>query len=200
MSRKKNSSTTKTQSASAKASADKGAQGSKVSRKSAPTSAKASVGKTRKASEATTMQQKHEHAKLLYTVQGVTVQKELAERVGVSAQTINKWVNADDRLWDRMRESVLITKEAEIRRLYMQLTELNDKIMSRDKGERFANSKEGDILSKLSKSIKEMETETSLAEVMEVLKNFLVFVRQQDVELSKTITAIADQFIKSHIK
>jgi transcriptional regulator with XRE-family HTH domain len=162
--------------------------------------AKKSRTKTVSRKAESTMLQKQEHAKLLYTVQGVTVQKELAERVGVSAQTINKWVNADEKLWDRMRESILITKEAEIRRLYMQLTELNDVIMSREKGKRFANSKEADVLSKLSKSIKEMETETSLAEVMEVLKNFLVFVRQQDVELSKTITTLADQFIKSHIK
>jgi len=146
------------------------------------------------------MQQKHEHAKLLYTVQGVTVQKELSERVGVSPQTINKWVNADDRLWDRMRESTLITKEAEMRRMYMQLTELNDKIMGREKGDRFANSKEADTLSKIAKAIKDMETETALAEIMEVMKNFLVFVRHQDYEKAKEITVLADHFIKAQIR
>lgn len=146
------------------------------------------------------MQQKHEHAKLLYTVQGVTVQKELSERVGVSPQTINKWVNADDKLWDRMRESTLITKEAEMRRMYMQLTELNDTIMNREKGKRFANSKEADTLSKIAKAIKDMETETALAEIMEVMKRFLVFVRHQDYEQAKAITGLADHFIKAQIK
>lgn len=146
------------------------------------------------------IQRLKDHAKLLYVVQGVTNQKELAERVGVTVATINKWINADEEMWKRLRESFLITKESELRRCYMQLTELNDKIMSRSAGERFANSKEADILVKLTATIRQMETDTSIADIMEAHKKLINFVRQDDYELAKTITEHADHHIKSLIK
>lgn len=144
------------------------------------------------------MQRKQDYAKLLFTVQGVTVGKELAQRVGVSEVTISKWRNAEG--WEQLRASVIITKEAELRRLYMQLTELNDYIFSRDKGSRFASSKESDTLVKLSAAIKQLETDTSVAETMEVLKNFIIHVREDDFTKAQEITQLADVFIKSLIK
>lgn len=144
------------------------------------------------------MQRKQDYAKLLFTVQGVTVGKELALRVGVSEVTISKWRNAEG--WEQLRASVIITKEAELRRLYMQLTELNDYIFSREKGSRFASSKESDTLVKLSAAIKQLETDTSVAETMEVLKNFIIHVREDDFTKAQEITQLADVFIKSLIK
>ena len=147
-----------------------------------------------------TIQQKKEHAKLLY-LDGVTVGKELAARVGVSVQTISKWINDNDREWERMRESKLITKEVELGRMYMQLTELNDHIMNKEVGQRFANSKEADTIMKLTASIRQMETDTSLAEIMEVLKNFLGHVRKSsDQDTVKLFTKKADEFVKSQLR
>ncbi len=144
------------------------------------------------------MQRKYDHAKTLFTVEGVIVQKELAERTGVSLQTINKWVNEEN--WEYVRASVIITKEAELRRLYTQLTELNDYIMLKPKGQRFANSKEADTLGKLAAAIRQLETDASLADTIEVLKNFINHVRQDNYEKAKDITTLADIFIKSIIK
>ncbi|MEM9338727.1 MAG: DDE transposase family protein [Bacteroidota bacterium] len=141
-----------------------------------------------------------EFAKNLFVQQGITDQKELAKRTNISVTSINKWINADEGLWKRLRESFLITKESELRRLYMQLTELNDHIMAREKGKRFANSKEGDALSKITKAIQQLETDSSLSETMEAMKNFLIFIRQMDLEFAKRVTVWADQFIKSKIK
>jgi len=145
-----------------------------------------------------TIQQKKDYAKLLYTVEGVTVQKELAERVGVSKQSINRWVNEEN--WESLRASVIITKEQELKRLYMQLVELNDAIMEREKGFRFANSKEADVLVKLTAAVKQLETDTSVADTIEVLKNFINHVRQEDYVKAKEITALADIFIKTIVK
>lgn len=144
------------------------------------------------------IQRKKDYAKLLYVAEGVTVQKELAERVGVSVQTINKWINKEN--WESLRASVIITKESELKRMYMQLTELNDKIMKREPGERFANTKEADVLIKLSSAIKQLETDTSVADTIEVLKNFINHVRNDDYGTAKQITALADVYIKSLIK
>lgn len=141
-----------------------------------------------------------EFAKMLYIQQGVTNQKELSKRTGISVTSINTWINADDGMWKRLRESFLVTKEAELRRLYMQLTELNDHIMSKETGKRFANSKEADAMSKITKSIQQLETDSSLSETMEAMKKFLVFIRQSNYAFAKEVTSWADQFIKSLIK
>lgn len=145
-----------------------------------------------------TIQRKKDYAKLLYTVEGVTVQKELSERVGISLVTINKWVNKEN--WESLRASVIITKENELKRMYMQITELNDAIMARPKGERFASSKEADILVKLTAAVRELETDTSVADTIEVLKNFINNIREDDYAQAKKITALADVFIKSLLK
>jgi len=146
-----------------------------------------------------TIAQKKEFAKLLYTVEGITVQKELSERVGVSPQTINKWVNSED--WEAFRSSILLTKEAELRRLYRRFTFLNDLIEEREVEEKKpVSNSEADSLVKISAAIKNLETDVSASESMEVLKNFINSVRSHNLELAKKITAEADHFIKSLIK
>ena len=82
----------------------------------------------------------------------------------------------------------------------MQLVELNDAIMEREKGFRFANSKEADVLVKLTAAVKQLETDTSVADTIEVLKNFINHVRQEDYVKAKEITALADIFIKTIVK
>lgn len=141
------------------------------------------------------MKRKKDYAKLLYTMQGVTVGKELAERTGVSAQTISKWINSDN--WEHLRISLVITKESELRRYYAQIRELNDAIEGREEGKRYPTSNEADTISKLTKAVKELETETSVAEAVEVIKNFVMHVREQDFEKAKTVMDLGDAYIKS---
>lgn len=135
------------------------------------------------------------HAKILYTREGVTLQKDLALRVGVSEQTISKWVNEEN--WEKHRASIILTKDEELRRVYMQLTELNDAIMERPKGQRFSNSKEADVLVKLSAAIKQLETDVSLSEAIEVLKELILLVSTESLDEARIITKWADVFIKT---
>jgi uncharacterized protein YjcR len=145
-----------------------------------------------------TIQRKKDYAKLLYTVQGVTVGKELAERAGVSEQTITKWKKEEH--WEKLRASVIITKEEQIRRFYAQVTELNDAIEKRKEGERYASASEADTLVKITKAIKELETETNVAQAMEVLKEFIIHIRMEDFAKAQEITQLADEFIKTLLK
>ena len=146
------------------------------------------------------MKLKKEYAKLLYTTQGVTVGKELAERTGVSAQTISKWINDPKENWESLRASVIITKEQQIRRFYAQVTELNDAIEQRPPGERYASSSEADTLVKITKAIKELETETNASQAMEVLKEFIYYIRLDDFAKATEVTQLADGFMKTLIK
>ena len=142
-----------------------------------------------------TMKRKKDLAKLLYTKEGVTVGKELSERTGVSAQTISKWINGEG--WEHLRISLVITKESELRRYYAQIKELNDAIEGRETGRRYPSSTEADTISKLTKAVKELETQVSVAEAIEVMKNFVMHVRESDFEQAKAVMDLGDAYIKS---
>jgi transcriptional regulator with XRE-family HTH domain len=143
--------------------------------------------------------EKKEWAKLLYTREPVKItQKEVAERVGVSQRTMSLWVRNEN--WDRVRESVIVTKEEQLRRIYMQIEELNNDIFSSEPGKRFASSKQADTLNKLATAAKKLETEASIADIIEVSKRFLNWLRQTDFEKAKEISYFFDAFIKDTIK
>jgi transcriptional regulator with XRE-family HTH domain len=141
--------------------------------------------------------QKKEWAQFLITKEGMT-QKEAAEKVGVSVVTMNKWYR--DGEWARLKQSMLVTRQEQLNRLYMQLEELNNHIMKRPEGERFANSKEADSISKLSIAIKTLETEASIADIVEVSKRLLNWMRKYNDERTIEVANIFNDFIKDTMK
>ena len=72
--------------------------------------------------------QEKELAKILYTKQRMS-QKDIAQKVGVTEKTITKWKEAEN--WDKLKESLLITKDSQIRMLYTQLENKNQEIATR---------------------------------------------------------------------
>ena len=141
--------------------------------------------------------QKQEWAKLLYTKEGLT-QKEVAERVGTTTVSMNKWVKKFE--WDRIKQSMLVTRETQLSRLYMQLEELNSHIMSREEGQRFAVKGEGDTIAKYTAAIKSLENEASLSDIIEVSKRILTWLRPISPDKSLEIAQIFDEFIKDVLK
>jgi transcriptional regulator with XRE-family HTH domain len=141
--------------------------------------------------------QKKELAKLLFINERLT-QKEICARVEVSEKTISKWVNTED--WKRLRQSLIITKEEQLRRIYEQIDELNIAISQREPGKRYANSKEGDTLAKLTASAKNLETEASISDIISVSKKFLNWLRPVDLEKAKDFANYMDLFIKDQLK
>ncbi|MDR1454102.1 MAG: DDE transposase family protein [Tannerella sp.] len=142
-------------------------------------------------------EQKKEWAKLLYTREHLS-QKEIAEKVAVSAVTVNKWVK--DGAWDRLKQSMLLTRDTQLARLYMQLDELNTSILSREEGRRFADTKEADTISKLTNSIRTLETDASIADVVEVGKRLLGWLRTVSPEQAAGVARTLDDFIRDLLK
>ena len=104
--------------------------------------------------------QKKEWAKTLYMRENLT-QQEIAERVGVSRVTVSNWVRAGK--WEEQKAGLTLTRQEQVANLYRQVAEINRAISARAEGERFPNSKEADILGKLSAAIRNMEQETGIA-------------------------------------
>ena len=137
--------------------------------------------------------QKKEWAKSLYLRESMT-QQELANRVGVSRVTISNWIK--DGKWEEYKAGLTLTRQEQVANLYRQVAEINRAIAERPEGERYATSKEADILGKLSSAISKMEQEVVIADKIAVLTGFIEWLRGIDVEKAKELVGIADTYIK----
>lgn len=142
-----------------------------------------------------TIDQKKEFAKLLYVRERLT-QKEVAERADVSEATMSKWVR--EYAWEKLRRSLLVTKQEQIGRLYDQIEALNAEIEAREI--KVPNNKEADVLSKLTAALRNLETEISVGEIVEVGMEFCDYVRQQAPDKIGDVVSLFDGFIKTAIK
>ena len=140
---------------------------------------------------------KKDWAKTLYTVERLT-QKEIAKKVGVSEKTMSQWVNKYH--WEELRVSLIITKEAQLKRLYAQINEVNTAIEDKPEGKRYANSAEADILIKLTAAADKLETETGIKDIIEVFKGFTNWLKVIDLAKAQDIIKLQDEYIKTKIK
>ena len=140
--------------------------------------------------------QKKEWAKTLYLRENLT-QQEIADRVGVSRVTVSNWVRAGK--WEEQKAGLTLTRQEQVANLYRQVAEINRAISARAEGERYPNSKEADILGKLSASIRNMEQETGIAHIISVLTGFIEWLRPLDLDKAKELTRLADAYIKDKL-
>ena len=143
-----------------------------------------------------TIKQKREWAQLLYTKENLT-QKEIAERVGISVQTMSKWVAKFK--WDELKVSLTITREEQLKNLYRQLSEMNKAISERD-GNKYPTSAEADTITKLASAIDKLETETGLNEILSTFKEFLNWLRKFNLEEAQRLVPLFDDFVKTKLK
>jgi len=111
-----------------------------------------------------TMSDKQYLAKILFTREKLE-QKIIAKRVGVSEKTISKWVT--DFNWKKIRNRLLVSKEEILNDLYEQLENLHNSIKAKDVGKQFADTKEVDIQIKYTASIRNLETDLAIADLVE---------------------------------
>lgn len=144
-----------------------------------------------------TNKQKKEWAYTEYVITNLS-QKEAATKVGVSVVTMSKWVKEGN--WDELRRQMLVTREKQLSRLYAQFDELTRAIEQKPEGERYANSKEADTLNKLTAAIRSLETEASVADIVEVSKRLLNWLRPVNATRAIEIASIFNDFIKHTLK
>ena len=143
-----------------------------------------------------TSQQKKDYARTLYLKDNLT-QQGIADKVGVSRQTIIRWMAAGQ--WEKLKVGITLGREQQIANLHRQVMELNNLILSRPEGERFANPAEADTLGKLAAAIKKMETEVGIADLVNVGMRFIEWIRPIDLDKAKEITVLWDKFIKDNL-
>ena len=153
--------------------------------------------KSKAAAKPMAISQKKEMAKMLFTHNDMS-QKEVAERVGITAKTMSNWVS--EGLWMDYKKSLSQTKDETLKMMYDQLSELNNGIKKRDEGFRFPSPDEANIQKKLTTAIADLETETNIAHTMQVTKEFTTWMKVEDMQLRKTILHLFDGFIKHRLQ
>lgn len=142
------------------------------------------------------IQNKKDIARQLY-VKGDMTQIVIAEKVGVSKVTINKWIKGEN--WDKEKISLASTRQEQLGKLYKQLAAINEVIESRPQGQRYATPAEADTIGKLSKSFEKFEKETSMKDTITVITEILEWVRPQNLKQSQELSNILDLYIKSKL-
>ncbi len=132
-------------------------------------------------------EQRRELARMYY-LQGMT-QKEIADKVGVSRNTISAWIKEDG--WDSFRAAKTITRKELIHKMLQQI---NDKLESKDWT--------ADEIVKAASAIEKLDKQTNIVTVTEVFiayNTWLVGRMQVDKELTpelvKAINRYQDLFI-----
>lgn len=124
-------------------------------------------------------------------------QKEAAEKVGLSVVTINKYYHEES--WEKFKKNLLLTREEQMANLYDELTEINEYVKTLPEGQRFADSKLGDVRRKLVKDIKELETTASLPEIIHASQKIMEFIRKIDLTKAQEFSGFVDAYIKSQL-
>ncbi|HBG39914.1 MAG TPA: DDE transposase family protein [Porphyromonadaceae bacterium] len=143
-----------------------------------------------------TAKQKKDWARTLYLKENLT-QQEISDRVGVSRQTVIRWMQKEK--WEDLKTSFTLTREEQIRMLYRQVAEINKTISEKPEGERFATSKEADIIGKLAAAIDKMETDVGIKDMCEVGAKFKEWLRVFDLNKAKEFVVLFDAFVEDHL-
>ncbi len=142
-------------------------------------------------------QKKRELAKQIYLRDNLS-QKEIAEMVDVSQKSLSKWIR--DERWDTEKSAYTITREQQIQRLYGHISAINETISQREPGKNVPNAKEADTLNKLATSIKKLENEVGISEVITACTKICNFLRGKgQIEAAKEAAGWFDAYIKENI-
>lgn len=142
------------------------------------------------------LEDKKDYARLLY-MQGEQ-QKVIAEKAGVSAQTITKWVNVGG--WVEQRAAQNITRPELVNKLLRTVDKMIEAVNDSDDPD--AANGLGDKLAKFAATIEKLDKHTSIVDVIEVFMAFSKWLQFQaefdeDItpELLKTINKYHNQYI-----
>jgi transcriptional regulator with XRE-family HTH domain len=136
-------------------------------------------------------------ARELYLSTDLT-QAQIAERVGINPRTVGLWANAEE--WELQKAATNVTPRKTIAGYYMQLENLRKEIDKREEGQRYPNSKESDIIMKISKSIKMLQKSLTLTDYINAFEELTKFGLNIDHDLTKQFVIIMNEFVQTKAK
>ncbi len=129
-------------------------------------------------------------AKLLYTQHDKTTEK-IAQEINADETSIRYWVT--EGAWDGLKTSLLISRNAQLKRLYGIMDALHRKTSQEDYE---ITTKEADLFLKYTNAVKNLEGEITTAVTIEACGKFFNWLRQNDMDLLLPVMAQFDDYVK----
>ena len=130
-----------------------------------------------------------EWAKLLYLSHNENI-KNIHEKTGIEEAQLRDWIR--DGNWDNLKRSLVTTKHEQLQLLYDTLYTITTRLKI-DEGKE--DLKDIEKILKLTASIKNLQTELSTGEIIEVAIAYLDWLRKEAPDAVKTETMHLDRFI-----
>lgn len=121
-------------------------------------------------------------------------QKQIAEKVGVSEQTICKWAKTEQ--WDQMRESALTSHTNRLQELYDQLAYVNKRNKEAIEDDDPTTNPNYDDLAKISKAIERLEKDAGIGDIIKAIIDLISFVEKEDISAAKVVSHWGYTFIQ----
>lgn len=132
-------------------------------------------------------------ARTLYLDGNYTLE-EISAKVGATRQTIARW--AKEGIWQELKASLSVTPTQLIAQWQQQIAEINNTIIQREEGKRYATAAEADALLKLATAIRKLQDDLGVSEVISVCMRFLTWLRPVDREQAMLFNGLMDAFVK----
>jgi transposase len=140
---------------------------------------------------------KKDIAKVLYMAG--SSQKEIAERIGVTAATVNSWVNING--WKELRAAKNITRPELINKLLLSINNLLEKSNEKDG---VGIDGLGDKLVKLANTLEKLDRKANVVDVIDVFSAFVKWLELQSgheptitLDLIKKVNVLQDKYVSS---
>lgn len=124
-------------------------------------------------------------------------QKEIAEIVGVSEQSLSKWANEGD--WEPQRKSLTTTRSEQLRMLYSILEKMNANAKEALEDDDPATNPDSDGIIKIANAIQKLEREAGIGEMIQTYLLFMKFVQKEDLEAAKLVDKYFYAFIQDRL-
>lgn len=142
------------------------------------------------------LEDKKDYARLLY-MQGEQ-QKTIAEKAGVSPQTVTKWVNTGN--WSEQRAAQNITRPELVNKLLRTVDKMIEAVNTSEDPD--AANGLGDKLAKFAATIEKLDKHTSIVDVIEVFMAFskwLQYQAQFDEEITPELLKTTNKYHNQYI-
>ncbi len=125
-------------------------------------------------------------------------QKEIAENLDVSEQTICKWVAEGN--WAVIRKSLTTSKSQQLALQYEILAYLNKSAKEAIEDDDPATNPDYDAIAKVSKSIERLEKDAGIADILQTGIKFIKFTSRENIEEAKIISRWFYLFVQEQME
>ena len=123
-------------------------------------------------------------------VKGGLAQNKIAERLGVSENTVSRWKREGN--WESQRAARVATPKNLVIDLQQNIYHISQQANIED---RALTQGEADKIAKLSAAIERIEKRTTLSDVIGVMEDFMNYISEADLDLAKVVAPHQNDFV-----